>query len=178
MSDKPTVIELTTSKEVCAGAATAFVCRNIALRAGAYAPGIHEHVFRELERRELGSDVDGVARWFAASAPELHRLGYRLCGRRIAFRTPMIAGWVERGKGFRGAVLTTAGSILHDRLGEEVPHAVGLALEAPAGGDPPSLTLLDPYPGTTHRRIPDEALEPAHRLRKYAAMVIYWAGYS
>jgi hypothetical protein len=176
VGDKATVIELSSTKEVCAGAATAFVCRQIALRAGAYAPGIHEHVFRELERRDLGADVEGVARWFSGSGAELHRLGYRLCGRRIAFRTPMIAGWVERGEGYRGAVLNTCGSVLDERVGEEARHAVGLAVVP--GDEGEALTLLDPWPGTNHRRRPDGKLEPAHRERKYAALMIYWAGYS
>lgn len=180
MSDNPTTIELDTSREVPAGSAMAFVCRTIALRAGAYAPGIHEHVFRDLDRREFGTDVDRLARWFAASSAELYRLGYRLGARRIAFRTGVVANWVEHGQGFRGAVLTTDGSRLHEEIKDDEPHAVGILTATNGKKKKPSLALVDPWPGVEHHVScdPSGPLEMAHRLRKYAAMRVYLSGYS
>lgn len=174
---------LQTSDEACAGAAAAYVCRTIALRAGSYAPGIHEQIFTPLVQRRFGRDVDGVLRWFEAHSPDLYRLGYSLRARRIAYRTPAITDWVRAGEGFRGAVLGTNGSVFHPDLDEQASHAVGLAVDgaaAKAGKKKGAndLVVIDPWPGVDHQRQPGEALEPAHRGRKYAALVIFWAGYS
>lgn len=182
----PTV-KLHSSDDACAGAAAAYVCRTIALRAGSYAPGIQEYVFTPLIDRRFGRDIDGVQRWFEAHSADLFRLGYKLRARRIAYRTPAITDWVQAGEGFRGAVLGTDGSVFHPGFDERASHAVGLALDGigveakkkkKAKKDANGLLVIDPWPGVDHQRDADGALEPAHRSRKYAALVIFWAGYS
>lgn len=187
-ADRPAgpTIQLQTSNEACAGAAAAFVCRTIALRAGSYAPGLCESVFTPLIERRFGSDVDGVLRWFEAHSADLYRQGYKLRARRIAYRTPAITDWISQGEGFRGAVLDTDGTVLHAVFDERSRHAVGLTLDG-LGVDAGKtkkregangLLVIDPWPGVDHQRHPDPALEPAHRGAKYAALIIFWAGYS
>ena len=187
MSDRTAVptIQLQTTDDACAGAAAAYLCRTIALRAGSYAPGIHEQVFTPLIDRRFGRDVDGVQRWFEAHLTDLYQLGYKLRSRRIAYRTPAITGWVQAGEGFRGAVLGTDGSVLHPGLDERASHAVGLAVDGVGvetakkkKKEPNDLVVIDPWPGVEHQREADGTLEPAHRGRKYAALLIFWGGYS
>ena len=180
-NDKPLDIELRSSNVVCAGSATAHVCRVIAHRAGAYAPGISEFVFSSLNQRFYGSSIEGVEHWFRSAGADLYAHGYRLSARRIAFRTPMITKWVAAGDGFRGAVLTTDGTRFHNgRVGpDDDAHAVGLVLAAGAKKKKSGLQLVDPWPNVEHKRAPDkDILEKAHRDRKYGTVVIYWSGHS
>ena len=97
----------------CAGAATAYLLRRIAYRAGAYAPGIQEHIFHELNTSREGGTIEKVQHWFTGRVSSLHELGYRLQCRRVATPTPAILDWVRAGRGYRGAMLptTTASSI-------------------------------------------------------------------
>lgn len=178
-------IELFSSDDACAGSAAAFVCRAIALHAGAYAPGIHEFVFTPLIDRRFGADVDGVLRWFLVHGNDLYHLGYKLRARRIAFETPAIIEWISKGDGYRGAVLGTDGAMFHAPFDSRANHAVGVTVSGP-GVPPPAdktngangLVLADPWPGVTHHRHADGKLEAAHRGRKYASLIIFWAGYS
>ena len=48
----------------CCGAATAYLLRRIAYRAGAYAPGIQELIFHELNTSREGGTIEKVQRWF------------------------------------------------------------------------------------------------------------------
>jgi hypothetical protein len=179
-------IELFSSEDSCAGSAAAFVCRAIALHAGAYAPGIHEFIFTPLIDRRFGRDVDAVFRWFLAHSTDLFRLGYKLRARRIAFQTPAITEWISNGDGYRGAVLGTDGAMFHQPFDSRVNHAVGITVGGPGVPAPNGeksetangLLVSDPWPGVDHHRHADGTLEAAHRGRKYASLIIFWAGYS
>ena len=54
----------------CPGAVTAYLLRRIAYRAGAYAPGIQEHIFHELHTSSEGATIERVQR------DTLRRYGY------------------------------------------------------------------------------------------------------
>ena len=98
----------------CCGAATAYLLRRIAYRAGAYAPGIQEHIFHELNTSREGGTIEKVQRWFSARIIDRsHELGYRLQCRRVATPTAAILEWVRQGKGYRGAMLPTDFKRLH-----------------------------------------------------------------
>ena len=106
----------------------------------------------------------------------------------------MIERWVGGGDGFRGAILTTAGELLHKgSIRPDVDtHAVALVTQT--GKSQPkktktgssSLMLIDPWPNVVHKRplgAPEALtelaeLESAHRLRKYGTLLIFWAGFS
>src|SRR4051812_44857867 len=138
----------------CAGAATAYLLRRIAYRAGAYAPGIQEFMFHELNTSREGGSIEKVQRWFNGRVSSLNELGYRLQCRRVATPTSAILDWVKQGKGYRGAMMPTnfvrlppephaAGNEVPD---ESVIHAVGVTIdrvEAKGGED---LVMIDPWP--------------------------------
>ena len=172
------------------GAATAYLLRRIAYRAGAYAPGIQEFMFQELNAAREGGTLDKVQRWFATRVSMLHQLGYRLQCRRVATPTPAILDWVKAGKGYRGAMLPTNFKKLHpipgsagkECLDDAVAHAVGITIDRldPTGDE--DLVMIDPWPGvkggakdkaTVHPQI-----EAAHRDRNFHALVYYWVGWS
>src|SRR5690606_32777222 len=121
----------------CCGAVTAYLLRRIAYRAGAYAPGIQEHMFHELNTSREGGTIEKVQRWFAGRASSLHQLGYRLQCRRVALQTSALVAWVEAGKGYRGAMLPTEFAKIHPEpgasgvgaRGDAVQHAVGLTID-------------------------------------------------
>lgn len=167
----------------CAGAAAGFLLRRIAYKAGAYAPGIQEALFFELTTPRAGATIDAVAGWLAQHGGSLHAMGYRVSGRRVVGETTeTILSWVRAGNGLRGAVLATAYRRLHPAETDAVAHAVGVTVDrlAPRGGD--DLVMIDPWPGTKNGArdrggVPAE-LEPAHRAAKYAALILYWAGWS
>lgn len=165
------------SRTACAGAAAAFLLRRIASRAGSYAPGIQDRMFLELQRRQNGAGLDQVWSWFGRTAPELHRLGYRLGMRRVAFRTPGILRWVEDGGGYRGAVLVTDRRSLLSPEEPKEPHAVALTVESTKRGKA-ALRLVDPWPGEGALQEPPATLEAAHRKRQYGSLVVYWSGWS
>src|SRR5262249_43404158 len=101
----------------CPGAATAYLLRRIAYRAGAYAPGIQEPIFHELHTPSEGATIERVQRWFAVRVSSLHELGYRLQCRRVATPTGAILEWVRAGRGYRGAMLPTNFKRLHPTTG-------------------------------------------------------------
>src|SRR5689334_17707046 len=121
----------------CAGAATAYLLRRIAYRAGAYAPGIQEQIFHELNTSREGGTIEKVQRWFNGRVASLHELGYRLQCRRVATPTSALLDWVKAGKGYRGAMLPTDYKRIHpepsaageDVHGDTVAHAVGLTID-------------------------------------------------
>lgn len=174
----------------CCGAATAYILRRIAYRAGAYAPGIQEHVFHELNTAREGGTIEKVQRWFSGRVSALNELGYRLQCRRVATPTNAIVDWVKAGKGYRGAMLPTSFKKLHPQPGaggadggeEVVGHAIGLTIDRldPKGDE--ELVMIDPWPGVTGDA-PDRgklpmALEQAHRERNFHALVYFWVGWS
>ena len=97
----------------CCGSASAYLLRRIAYRAGAYAPGIQEFMFHELNTSREGGSIEKVQRWFSGRVSNLHELGYRLQCRRVAMPTPAVLDWVRAGKGYRGAMLPTEFRRLH-----------------------------------------------------------------
>lgn len=174
----------------CAGAVTAYLLRRIAYRAGAYAPGIQEFLFHELNTSSEGGSIEKVQRWFGGRVSNMNELGYRLQCRRVATPTAAIAEWVRAGRGHRGAMLPTnykkihpvAGSSGQDVIDDAVAHAVGLTIDRLDASSEEDLVMIDPWPGvvgaTTDRGPVSPALEAAHKDRGFHALVFYWAGWS
>jgi hypothetical protein len=174
----------------CAGAATAYLLRRIAYRAGAYAPGIQEHMFHELNTSSDGGSIERVQRWFWGRVSSLHELGYRLQCRRIAVPTPALLEWVRAGRGYRGAMLPTNFQKLHPQpgaAGQDVPdaavqHAIGLTIDRLEQKGDEDLVMIDPWPGVlggaSDRGKVAPQLEGAHRDRGQHALVYYWVGWS
>jgi hypothetical protein len=172
----------------CAGAVSAFLLRRIAYCAGAYAPGIQEHLFHELNTSSEGGNIDRVQRWFNASIFTLHELGYRLHCRRAATPTRAILDWVRAGRGYRGAMLPTSYKKLHKPgsagvtiSDDAVAHAVGVTVESAPGASDGDLVMIDPWPGVLgdpeRGKVPP-AIESAHRDRNFHALIYYWTGWS
>ena len=172
----------------CAGAATAYLLRRIAYRAGAYAPGIQEIVFHELNTQRDGGSIDKVQRWFTGRVSSLHEIGYRLQCRRVSTPTTAIVEWVKAGRGYRGAMLPTAYKKIHPQPGAagEMPddfiqHAVGITIDRLEQGKDEELVMIDPWPGVLgdkDRAKVSPNLEAAHKDRGYHALVFYWNGWS
>jgi hypothetical protein len=139
----------------CCGAATAYLLRRIAYRAGAYAPGIQEAMFHELHTARDGGSLEKVQRWFASRVSSLHALGYRLQCRRVAIPTAALLDWVRAGKGYRGAMLPTDFKRLHPEpgaagqgvLADGVAHAVGITIDRLDAKADEGLVMIDPWPG-------------------------------
>jgi len=178
------------TSNACCGAATAYLLRRIAYRAGAYAPGIQEFMFHELNTSREGGTIEKVQRWFNGRVSSLHELGYRLQCRRVATPTSAILEWVKQGKGYRGAMLPTDFRRLHpepnaagsDSLPDAVAHAVGITIDRlePKGDE--ELVMIDPWPGVVgdakDRGKVSPALELAHRAKNFHSLVYYWVGWS
>lgn len=173
----------------CAGAATAYLLRRIAYRAGAYAPGIQEIVFHELNTTRDGGSIDKVQRWFTGRVSALHEIGYRLQCRRVSTPTSAIVEWVKAGRGYRGAMLPTAYKKIHPQPGaagkdigdDFVQHAVGITIDRLDQGKDEELVMIDPWPGvlgdTDRAKVP-ASLEAAHKEKGFHALVFYWNGWS
>jgi hypothetical protein len=178
------------TSNACCGAATAYLLRRIAYRAGAYAPGIQEFMFHELNTSREGGSIEKVQRWFNGRVSNLHELGYRLQCRRVATPTSALLDWVKGGKGYRGAMLPTEFRKLHPEPGasgedasdEMIAHAVGITIDRldPKGDE--ELVMIDPWPGVKggakDRGKISPALELAHRARNFHALVYFWVGWS
>jgi len=172
----------------CAGAATAYLLRRIAYRAGAYAPGIQEIVFHELNTVREGGSIEKVQRWFTGRVSSLHEIGYRLQCRRVSTPTSAIVEWVKAGRGYRGAMLPTAYKKIHPQPGaagevgdDFVQHAVGITIDRLDQAKDEELVMIDPWPGVlgdTDRAKVSAALEPAHKDRGSHALVFFWNGWS
>lgn len=174
----------------CAGAATAYLLRRIAYRAGAYAPGIQEFMFHELNTSREGGSLEKVQRWFATRVSSLHELGYRLQCRRVATPTPALLDWVKDGRGYRGAMLPTNYKKLHplpgsagkDVVDDAVAHAVGITIDRLDAAADEDLVMIDPWPGVKgdakDRAKVHASIESAHRDRNFHALVYYWVGWS
>jgi hypothetical protein len=173
----------------CAGAATAYLLRRIAYRAGAYAPGIQEQLFHELNTARDGGTIERVQHWFTQRVSSLHELGYRLQCRRVTTPTTALLDWVRAGHGYRGAMLPTTYRKLHPIPGtageipdDAVPHAVGVTIDRPELAADEDLVMIDPWPGVKgdakDRGKVSLALETAHRDHNFHALVYYWVGWS
>ncbi len=179
------------TSNACPGAVTAYLLRRIAYAAGAYAPGIQEHMFHELNTSREGGSIEKVHRWFGGRVSSLHELGYRLQCRRVALQTPALLEWVKAGKGYRGAMLPTDFSRIHpepgaagkDVLGDTVAHAVGITIDRLDPKDKTEdLVMIDPWPGVVgdakDRGPVHPGVELAHKARNFHALVYYWVGWS
>ena len=179
------------TSNACCGAATAYLLRRIAYRAGAYAPGIQEHMFHELNTSREGGTIEKVQRWFAARVASLHELGYRLQCRRVATPTAAILEWVQgRASGYRGAMLPTSFKKLHPspappaRTSPTTPSRTRSASRSIASTPrrDEELVMIDPWPGVIGERQGSReglaALELAHRDANFHALVFYWVGWS
>ena len=182
------VVPVFHTSTACAGAVTAYLLRRIAYRAGAYAPGIQEAMFHELNTAREGGNLDRVQRWFQGRLTALHELGYRLHCRRAALPTPELLEWVRGGRGHRGAMLPTTYARLHPIPGgtgvpQAQPHAVGVTVDRlePAAKDE-ELVMVDPWPGVhddaRERAKVNAALEAAHREHNFHSLAFYWSGWS
>jgi hypothetical protein len=184
------LVQVFHTPSACPGAATAYLLRRIAYRAGAYAPGIQEHVFHELHTSREGGSIEKVQHWFNGRVSSLHELGYRLQCRRVATPTAAILDWVRAGRGYRGAMLPTTYRRLHpipDAAGGNLPddavqHAVGITIDRLDAKADEDLVMLDPWPGVKgdgkDRGKVSPALESAHRDKNFHALVYYWVGWS
>jgi hypothetical protein len=185
------LVQVFHTPSACAGAATAYLLRRIAYRAGAYAPGIQEHIFHELNTAREGGSIEKVQRWFTGRVSSLHELGYRLQCRRVTTPTAAILDWVRAGRGYRGAMLPTTYKKLHPIPGtagesvfpeDEVPHAVGITIDRLDTKADEDLVMIDPWPGVKgdgkDRGKVSTSLESAHRGHNFHALVYYWVGWS
>jgi hypothetical protein len=175
----------------CAGAATAYILRRIAYRAGAYAPGIQEAMFHELNTSREGGGIEKVQRWFNGRVSMLHQLGYRLQARRVATPTPALLDWVRAGRGYRGAMLPTSFKRMHpipgasgkDNMDDSVPHAVGVVVDKLEAKSDDDLVMIDPWPGVKgeakdRSAVQPDLLELASRDKGFHALVFFWVGWS
>lgn len=184
--DNHLLVPIFHTENACAGAVTAHLLRRIAYRAGAYAPGIQEQLFHELNRSADGNSIESVQAWFASRSKKLAQLGYRLQCRRVALPTPALLEWVHAGKGYRGVMLPTNFKRLHPTPGgSSVDHAIGITLDRLEPASPNSsdeLVMIDPWPGVgaaAHDRSKiSPHLEIAHKERGFQALMYYWVGWS
>lgn len=185
------VVPVFHSATACCGSATGYILKRIAYRAGAYAPGIQEHMFHELNTSREGGNIEKVQRWFNNRVSMLHQLGYRLQARRVALPTPALLDWVRAGRGYRGAMLPTFFKRLHplpgasgkDNLDDAVPHAVGIVVDKLDAKSEDDLVLIDPWPGVKgdakdRGKVDPDLLELAHRDKGYHALAYFWVGWS
>ena len=171
------------TSDACAGAATGYLLRKIAYRAGAYAPGIQDFMFHELNQASAGRSLNAVSDWMGAHGDQLHALGYRFSGRRVmGQKTDTIIDWVKEGKGYRGAVLETGYLLLHPTEAADFSHAVGIAFDRVDAKSAEDILMIDPWPGVTMQgadRVKESpALEAAHREKNFHALVYFWVGWS
>lgn len=184
------LVQIFHTPSACAGAATAYLLRRIAYRAGAYAPGIQEQIFHELNTSREGGTIERVQHWFSRRQSSLHDLGYRLQCRRVATPTAAILDWVRAGRGYRGAMLPTTYRKLHPVPGtagesspeDTLPHAVGVTIDRLDAQSEEDLVMIDPWPGVKggakdRGKVP-ASLESAHKDRNFHALVYFWVGWS
>jgi hypothetical protein len=174
------VVEIQSTRVTCAGAATAFLLRRMGGLAGGYSPGVQDQILRELATENEGGDLPRVTSWFSRRAAELARLGNRIGARMVAIRTPVILDWVGEGHGYRGAVLATAGDILHPGAGVHAPHAIALTCESTRrlGFRRDGVVGFDPWPGAGRLSALPAQLEDAHRRSLHRAFLLYSYGWS
>jgi hypothetical protein len=161
--------------------------RRLAARAGAYAPGIQEHLFYQVSRQPLGVSLDSVEGWMRATGGTLSQLGYYVMARRTAAITADLSDWIHEGKGYRAAVLGVDGRRLYNGGTKSEGDAVGLTLYDATSGiaaeDQPedvsdaALVMIDPFPGVPRFLAPPRTLDLAHGSQKYATLLLYWTGY-
>ena len=159
----------------CAGAAASYVLRQIAFRAGAYAPGIQEAMFEELHTADNGETIADIAQWFARRGHALVELGYRLQCRPTSMPTRELVAWVVAGRGHRGAVLMVNPELLDLRA---TTHTVGLSIEHSAPDAEGELAMTDASRSDPTRVPVPATLAAAHRDRDCLSLALHWAGWS
>lgn len=168
------------SRTACAGAAAAFLLRQLAAKTGQPSSPTFERLLYDLTLPRNGADVGAIDSWFARSRDALRAVGCRVVGRRVAFKTPWLIDWVAKGNGYRGAVLQTERFRLHRPEGvkghRDTSHAVALGVDE--SGRKPTLVMIDPWPGRDPMAKPPATLELAHRAAKYGGVVVHWSGWS
>ncbi len=178
------VIRLDSSRRSAAGAATAYLLRRLAARAGAYAPGIHEFLFNEIAH-SYGTSLDRVEKWLHIQSEKFAALGYQIRSRRTAAPAGDVLAWVNEGNGFRASILIVDGTQLYSKSDPSVTHAVALIYNDPTSGIGDQnlergLVMIDPWPGLDKfSAVPDgKLLDAAHRVNKYDALLLFWTGHS
>ncbi|MEZ4368480.1 MAG: hypothetical protein R2939_19705 [Kofleriaceae bacterium] len=176
----PPPIELPHRRDACAGVAASYVLRRIAFRAGAYAPGIQEHVFFELSTPRVGGDLASTQDWVRGNLGRLAEQGYRFGARWTSADASSLAAWVFAGRGHRGAVVPTTQPLLYPEAIATVGdhHAIGLVVEPRSGAD--DLVMIDPWPegGRPDRLEAPATIDTARRDHKHAALALFWVGWS
>jgi hypothetical protein len=170
------------------GAVTSALLRRIAYKAGAYAPGIQEHMFFELNAGPDGGSLGKVESWFARRTAPLHAMGYRLAYRRVTEPTQSVLQWVKQGNGYRAAMMPVGYLKLHPTASpieaDNINYAIGATVDSRPGMKSDTLLVMDPWPGIggiDRVTVTDEwndQLEKAHREKKYFALIYYWVGWS
>jgi hypothetical protein len=170
------------TEDACAGAVTGYLMKRIAYRAGAYAPGIQEAMFHDLNTTRSGYDLGRVQGWLGGTTDTFQKLGYRVYWRWTTEKSEPLAAWVRDGKGHRGVAMATTYEVLHpDQKGRKgMLHAVGLAVDRLTPRSDEELVMIDPWPGVG---APDRArvvpnLDAARRDRGFAALKLFWVGWS
>jgi hypothetical protein len=161
--------------------------RRLAARAGAYAPGIQEHLFYQVSQRPLGASLESVEACLRARGSTFSDLGYYFLARRTAAPTEDLFDWVQEGKGYRAAILSVDGRRLYNGVTRSEGDAVGLTLydatsgiaedQRPLDVIDASLVMIDPWPGVPTFLMPPRSLDTAHGAQKYATLLLYWTGY-
>jgi hypothetical protein len=156
--------------------------RRIAYRAGAYAPGIQEAMFHDLNTARSGYDLGRVQAWLGSTAGAFQGFGYRVSWRWTTEKTEALAAWVRDGKGHRGVTMATTYEVLHPELAgyKGMEHAVGLAVDRLNPKSDEELVMIDPWPGVgAPDRVPiPPNLDRARRDRGFAALKLFWIGWS
>ena len=181
MATERPAAEIETTRVSCAGSALAFLVRRLGSLNGGYKPGLQDTVLRELTSEREGGDLPRIAGWFANRSGELARMGNRIGARMVALRTPIVLDWVAGGSGHRGAVLITAGDILHPGSRILSPHALAITFEGARRSAPATTGLVgfDPWPGKGRLSpLPAAELEDAHRRCHHRAFLLYSYGWS
>jgi hypothetical protein len=182
--DRRVVLPLFHTNTACVGSVTGYVMRRIAYRAGAYAPGIQEFMFHDLNSVRWGADLPAVQRWLGSRLGEFHRMGYRLHYRWCAEPIDNLTSWVRVGRGYRGAIVLTDFEALHPeppgglKVTKPLAHAVGVVVDRPERSD--ELVMVDPWPGIN---MPDRIavrpdLDDARVSTKLNGLIFYWIGWS
>ncbi|MEM9491845.1 MAG: hypothetical protein AAGC55_22055 [Myxococcota bacterium] len=177
------VIKLESSRSAGAGALAAYLLRRLASRAGSYAPGIHEHIFFEVTNSSRGGTLGQVEKWLVGRSSIMSELGYYVHQRPVKAPTDDVIEWIDKGDGYRAAILMTDGVALYGNSSLSGRHAVGLSMhDATSGANGNSLEeglmMIDPWPGLDRFCAPPATLERAHRLSKYSALLMYWIGHA
>jgi len=176
-SSKVSIPVFETSNQ-CAGAAASYVLRQIAFRAGAYAPGIQEAMFEELHTADNGATIADIARWFGRRRQALADLGYRLQCRSSSLPTSDLIAWIKAGRGHRGAVLMINPGLLDPHSATTTPHSIGLSIDHSAPDAEGELAMTDASKPQAIRALVPPTLAAAHRDRDCLSLALHWAGWS